>query len=80
MPFYDERDRLWESIPVVSFLDFDEQQTADWLFTQVLDDVEFHRMAPQDSPHWQELKDFFGFVNDGVVWDWSDFKEWYDAT
>jgi hypothetical protein len=79
LPFYDERDELWDSVPAVSFLDFYERQTADHLFTQILDDVEFHHIAPQDSVHWQEFKDFFGFVNDGDVWDWSDFKEWYDV-
>lgn len=78
--FYDDRDRLWDSIPVVSFLDFDQKQQADWLFTQVLDDVEFRHLAPQDSPHWEEFKEFFGFEQNGDVWDWNDFKEWYDLT
>jgi hypothetical protein len=80
VPYYDDRDRLWDSIPVVNLLDFDERQTADWLFTQILDDVEFRHIAPQDSPYWEEFKEFFGFVQDGDVWDWNDFKEWYDQS
>jgi hypothetical protein len=76
--FYDERDSLWESIPAIEFLDFDERNQADYLFTQILDDVEFGRMRPQDSSHWDELKDLFGFASDGDVWDWREFEGWYE--
>lgn len=78
MPFYDERDSLWESIPAIEFLDFDERNQVDYLFTQILDDVEFRHIAPQDSPSWDELKELMGFVNDGDVWSWDDFKSWYN--
>jgi hypothetical protein len=80
MPYYDDRDALWDSVPAIEFLSFDEKNEADYIFTQILDDVEFYHMAPQDSPHWQEFKDLFGFVNDGDVWSWDDFKEWYNTT
>jgi hypothetical protein len=80
MSFYDERDRLWESIPAVEFLDFDEKNQVDYLFTQILDDVEFRHVAPMDSPAWDELKDLMGFTRDGDVWDWDEFKEWYNET
>lgn len=79
MSFYDERDELWESIPAVEFLDFDERNQVDYLFTQILDDVEFGHMRPQDSPFWEEFKELMGFASDGDAWDWQDFKEWYDA-
>lgn len=78
MAYYDERDFLWDSIPAVEYLDFDERNQADYLFTQILDDSEFRHLAPQDSPAWQEFKDLMGFVNDGDVWDWQQFKEWYN--
>jgi hypothetical protein len=80
MSFYDERETLWESIPAVEFLDFDERNQVDYLFTQILDDVEFHHVAPQDSAAWDELKELMGFVNDGDVWNWDEFKEWYNET
>lgn len=80
MAYYDERDFLWDSIPAVEYLDFDERNQADYLFTQILDDVEFRHTAPMDSPHWQEFKDLMGFVRDGDVWDWQEFKEWYNDT
>lgn len=80
MPFYDERDSLWESVTGLEFTDFDERNQLDYLFTQILDDVEFYHIRPQESEHWQEFKDFMGFVTDGDAWDWESFKEWYDVT
>lgn len=77
MPFYDERDQLWETIPGVEFMDFDERQEADYLFTQILDDVEFHHVRPQDSQHWDAFMDFMGFARNGDVWDWQEFQQWY---
>lgn len=79
MPYYDERDELWESIPAIEFLDFDERNELDWHFTQLLDDVEFRHMTPQNSEHWQPIMDMMGFANNGDVWDWQVFKEWYNS-
>jgi hypothetical protein len=77
--YYESRQDLWESIPGVEFLDRAEEREASDLFTLILADVEFGHMRPQESEYWADFMDLFGFADDGDVWNWDDFRDWYDA-
>lgn len=76
--YYEERQDLWDSIPGVEHLG-DEYDEAYDLFLNILDDVETEHIRPQDSAYWDDFIDLFGFDREGDVWDWDDFRDWYDA-
>ena len=80
--YYEAREELWDSIPGVEHLNEEngEYDDARNLFDNILYDVELRHIAPQDSEYWQDFLDFFGFENEGDVWDWDDFRAWYEAS
>lgn len=77
--YYEARQDLWESIPGVEYLEGSERREASDLFTAILHDVEYGHIRPQESEHWLDFMDLFGFADDGDAWDWDDFRAWYDA-
>lgn len=78
MGYYEDREDLWDSIPGVEHLEGQYDEAYD-LFLNILDDVATEHVRPQDSAYWDDFLDLFGFANDGDVWDWADFQEWYEG-